>query len=177
MRTFDVVVAVDKQRGIGRKGELPWKLPADMEYFKNLTGVSTTPGKRHAVIMGRKTWESLPDAYRPLPNRLNVVLTTQESLDVAEGVLVANRFGAALGLLQVQEDIDRVFVIGGGVLYAEALQHEACGELYVTHVGQEFECDVFFPDFADDYEVKLAESPCSEGDLTFQWVVYKKKEA
>ena len=75
-RPFHVVVAATKdEMGIGLDGALPWRLPKDMAYFKSITSQVDEPGARNAVVMGRKTWESIPAKFRPLPGRLNVVLS------------------------------------------------------------------------------------------------------
>jgi dihydrofolate reductase/thymidylate synthase len=76
--SFSIVVAMDSQQGIGKNNNLPWSLSADLTHFKSLTTTVTHLQKRNAVIMGRKTWNSLPTAFRPLPNRLNIVITRQE---------------------------------------------------------------------------------------------------
>ena len=73
--TYQLVVAATRKLGIGKAGTMPWKLPGDMAYFKELTSKTADAGKQNAVIMGRKTWESIPPKFRPLPNRVNVVLT------------------------------------------------------------------------------------------------------
>ncbi len=76
-KAFALVVAATKSWGIGRQGVLPWRLPADMAFFRKLTSCTTDPNKRNAVIMGRKTWESIPLKFKPLPQRTNIVLTSQ----------------------------------------------------------------------------------------------------
>lgn len=73
--TFQIVVAATRKLGIGKGGTMPWKLPGDMAYFKELTSRTADPAKQNAVVMGRKTWESIPPKFRPLPGRVNVVLT------------------------------------------------------------------------------------------------------
>ena len=74
-RGFQIVVAATRQLGIGVNGDLPWKVSGDMKYFKELTKVTRDRAKRNAVVMGRNTWESIPEKFRPLPGRLNVVLS------------------------------------------------------------------------------------------------------
>ncbi|HEY9713021.1 MAG TPA: dihydrofolate reductase, partial [Chroococcales cyanobacterium] len=83
---LDLVVAVDLNRGIGRANGLPWRLPKDMKRFRNLTTASTDPHLQNAVIMGRKTWDSIPEKFRPLEGRINIVLTRSRDLQLPEGV-------------------------------------------------------------------------------------------
>lgn len=75
LRTFQLVVAATRKLGIGKGGTMPWRLPSDMAYFKALTSATADPSKANAVVMGRKTWESIPPKFRPLRGRVNVVLT------------------------------------------------------------------------------------------------------
>ena len=120
---------MDRNRLIGRDNALPWRLPADLAHFRNIT-----MGK--PVVMGRKTFESIG---RPLPGRTNIVLT--RSLDFsAEGVLVADSLESALDLAG---DAAEVFVIGGGAVYEQALPQAQ--RLYLTLVDDEFEGDAWFP--------------------------------
>ena len=93
-KPVSIVVACTKEGGIGKGGQLPWKLPGDMAYFKRVTTDTegAPPDVRNAVIMGRKTWESIPQKFRPLPGRLNVVLTrsSASTLGLPEGVMVSS---------------------------------------------------------------------------------------
>ena len=107
---------MDLGRGIGCAGQLPWKLSGDMKYFKDLTSEVTASGCKNAVIMGRKTWESIPSKRRPLPDRINVVITRDSGYQLPEGVLAAFSLDEALELLQ-QFKVERCFVIGGGEIY------------------------------------------------------------
>lgn len=83
MRKFDVVVAAASNRGIGLQGTLPWKLPSEMARFKSLTSYAEDPTKRNAVIMGYNTWLAIPEKFRPLQNRLNVVLSRSKKKEYA----------------------------------------------------------------------------------------------
>lgn len=125
-RTYQVVVAATENLGIGKGGKLPWRLPSDIKFFKNITITTSDPGKRNAVLMGRKTWESLPAEHRPLPGRLNVVLTRSGSFDIAtvENVIICGSITSALELLAASPyclSIEKVFVIGGGEILRFAL--------------------------------------------------------
>lgn len=118
-RSYQVVVAATGDMGIGKDGKLPWKLPSDLKFFKDITLSTFDSGKKNAVIMGRKTWESIPPEYRPLCGRLNVVLTRSRSFDIAtaENVLMCGSLSSALELLAASPyclSIEKVFVIGGG---------------------------------------------------------------
>ena len=83
MKPFSIIVAFDSQYGIGKNGQLPWSLPSDLKHFKEITTAVTDPAKKNAVIMGRKTWESLPEKFRPLPGRVNMVLSQRGELKSA----------------------------------------------------------------------------------------------
>lgn len=118
-RTYQVVVAATQDMGIGQDGKLPWKLPGDLKFFKDITVTTSDPNKKNAVMMGRKTWESIPPQFRPLPGRLNVVLTRSENSDVAASpnVILCGSISSALKLLAEPPysfSIETVFLIGGG---------------------------------------------------------------
>ena len=100
LRPFSVVVAACKQtRGIGAGGKLPWRLRGDMQYFKQLTRSTRNASKRNAVIMGRKTWQSIPEKLRPLADRLNVVISASLSRsDVPDSVVLAGSLEDALSM-------------------------------------------------------------------------------
>ena len=145
MKHFSIVVAMDDQNGIGKQGRLPWHLPADLKHFKEITTKVIGTAKHNAVIMGRKTWGSLPEKFRPLPSRVNVVLTSDKNFQIPDGVLVFNSFDQALKELSHNKEVGDIFVIGGAQLYAQIIDHPQCARLYVTLVQGSFACDVFFP--------------------------------
>lgn len=144
---FSIVVAVDINRGIGRNNALPWHLPGDLKHFKELTGTAPD-GKRNAVIMGRKTWDSLPAKFKPLPRRLNIVLSRQADLNLPGDCLQAHSLDEALELCDKSSQLSEAYVIGGAQLYALALKHPLLKRVYVTEINADFQCDCFFPDYA-----------------------------
>lgn len=149
-RTYQVVVAATRDMGIGKDGKLPWRLPSDLKYFKSITLTTIDSAKKNAVIMGRKTWESIPAEHRPLPGRLNVVLTRSGSFDIAtaENVIICGSMSSALDLLASSPyclSIKKVFVIGGGQIFREALNASACDAIHITEIETPFECDTFMP--------------------------------
>jgi dihydrofolate reductase len=178
MRPFDIVVAVDSRHGIGKNGALPWQLPGDMAFFRKLTTGIHAPGKRNAVVMGRKTWESIPPRFRPLKDRLNVVITRQPSLTVPSGVIVAESLDDALSAAD-REDIEGVFLIGGGAVYTEAVGHPSLQRIYWTEVRADFGCDTFFPRLSEDFvhmRQQDSEVLCENG-IEYVFTVYERKTA
>lgn len=146
MREFSLIVAVHfPSMGIGCNGALPWKIPEDMARFQAITSAAAA-GKVNAVIMGRKTWGSIPAKFRPLKGRKNVVLSrSPEALELPEGTARASSLSQALE--QLGDDVDQVFIIGGEALYREALASSSCRGVHLTEVQGTLprECDAFFP--------------------------------
>src|ERR1700733_8764651 len=168
MRPFSIIVAFDSQYGIGKAGQLPWHLPADLKHFKEITSTVTNSAKKNAVIMGRKTWDSLPPKFRPLPGRVNMVLSKEGKLNLPSGVLSSSSLENALTQLS-SPDIESVFVIGGAQIYAHAMEHPLCQKLYVTHVQGEYGCDAFFPPISRQFIPISASENLKEEGISFQF--------
>ncbi|NVK64674.1 MAG: dihydrofolate reductase [Flavobacteriales bacterium] len=164
-----LIVAMDLDRGIGKNNDLMWHLPSDMRFFKE-----TTSG--HIVVMGRKNYESIPEKYRPLPNRENVVLTRNESY-VAEGCEVFHSLEAFLN--HYESETERtVFIIGGGEIYRQALELDAVEEMYISHINHSYGADTFFPAFdLKNWNVEsILEQPKDDRhDASFTVLRYTKK--
>ena len=175
MKTFCLVVAVDTALGIGKDGRLPWHLPADLAHFKELTTVTDSSSLKNAVIMGRKTWESIPEKFRPLPKRMNIILTRNKSLTFPQGVLKAENLNDALNVINKRKkDIESVYVIGGAEVFQEALSHPQCGKIYMTHILNRFDCDVFFPEFRQMFEESLQSPHFTENSVPYYFAVYQR---
>src|SRR5258706_657500 len=113
---FDIVVAADLDWGIGKDNGLPWpKLRGDLRHFKRTTSTAS-PGKRNAIVMGRKTWQSKEVGCAPLPNRLNVVVS-HEAFEVPTGVVAARTLDEALGV----PEVENIFIVGGAGLILDAI--------------------------------------------------------
>ncbi|KAF1039771.1 MAG: Dihydrofolate reductase [Herbaspirillum frisingense] len=155
-----IVVATDLNNGIGINNTLPWRLPEDLAHFKR-----TTSG--HAILMGRKTFESIG---RPLPNRRNIVITRNTGWQ-HEGVETAASLQAAAALTGAEP----AFVIGGAQIYAEALP--LVNRLIVTRIEQAFDCDAFFPALeADAWKETARESYRSEtSGFNYAFVTYERR--
>lgn len=184
-RSFVVIVAATAgSLGIGRNGTLPWRLAGDMAHFKRVTTTTISPGKVNAVIMGRKTWESIPVRFRPLKDRQNIVLSrnpaAKEDFLLPDDVLVAGSLDEALALLSrapLTRGVDRVFVIGGESVYAEAVASELCEKVFLTSVkaqDERFEdCDVHFPALAPEiYKLARKGDLHEEGAVTYSFDEY-----
>lgn len=140
-----IVAMSEKDRVIGLDGDLPWKLAADMRRFKEITTGNT-------VVMGRKTWESIPEKFRPLPNRKNIVLTRQpdylgmvpDTVGISPSLEDALSAHKALASSPMAEEWGDLFIIGGSSVYARGL--EVADRLYVTFVDYDGPGDTIFPE-------------------------------
>lgn len=146
---------------IGNNNTLPWHLPEDMAHFKRCT-------MGCPVIMGRKTWDSLPAKFRPLPGRLNVVVTRQTDWQ-AIGAVVANSLEAACAACPTEST---AWVIGGAELYAQALA--LAGTAVVTEIDADFAGDALAPRFGPEWREVARESHLSSAGLGYSFVTYQK---
>jgi len=174
MKPFSIIVAMDEKNGIGRNNSLPWRLSGDMKHFKEVTTKSEDFTKQNAVLMGRLTWDSLPEKFRPLPQRKNIVLTRAKDHHFPKEVRVAQDFEEALNSLDDTSDIEQVFIIGGGQIFNMAIRHKACQRLYVTRLKGDFQCDIFFPSIPSSFKIVDESSWSSEGVIQFRFCQYAK---
>ena len=160
--TLSLIAAVARDGGIGRRNELLWQEREDQQHFRRVT-------MGCPVVMGRKTWESLPPRFRPLPGRRNVVLTRDAAWQ-AKGAERAASLADALALLA---DAPKVFVIGGAQVYAEALPR--ADELVLTEIDAVFDADAFFPDWPRTAFDEVSSEPRTAGDGTpYRFVTYRR---
>jgi dihydrofolate reductase / thymidylate synthase len=181
MKNFSVIVAATASTfGIGKNGDLPWKLAGDMAFFKRQT-VTSVPLKKNVVIMGRKTWESLPAKFRPLAQRINVVLSRnpmiRKQLSLPENVIVANSLDEALHTLdstELKDEIDQIYIIGGESIYKEAIASSHCSKIYLTQVDTDVpDLDTFFPLIpAHRFKQTMRSAPIVEKDLKYRFTEY-----
>lgn len=133
-----IIAATAENKALGKNNDLVWDLPADMQFFKDTT-------RGHAVITGRRNYESIPEKYRPLKGRTNIVVSNNPNYP-APGAVVVTDLQNALQVAESQGESE-VFIIGGGQIYALALEENVVDKMYLTHVHGEFDADVFFPHF------------------------------
>lgn len=127
-----IIAAVAQNNCIGQENKLPWHIPEDLKNFKRLT-------TNKIVLMGRKTWESIPEKFRPLPQRTNIVISRQKNLIVPNGVQLFSSIDEAISAHQNEE----VFVIGGAEIYNQAMP--LASRLFITEVNKIVAGDTFFP--------------------------------
>ncbi|CAG8456253.1 3982_t:CDS:2 [Paraglomus brasilianum] len=195
---YALIVATTPNWGIGLNNDLPWKLKTDMSYFTRVTkrvhGISpedTSKTIRNAVVMGRKTWDSIPPKYRPLNERLNVVLSRSGSVVSLESPnLSFTSLSESIRHLTSLPDIFRIYIVGGSHIYREAIESPNCTHILLTRVYRQFECDTFFPEIDENiYEQAehedlvrfvgedVPKGRLSENGLEFEFLLYVRKRS
>lgn len=165
---FSIIGGVDDKLGIGKNNDLPWRLGGDLRYFAKIT----IGAGNNAVLMGRNTWISLPEKFRPLPGRLNAVLSPENDLDLPPGVLWFPSFDAAFEDLG-KRNLDEIFVIGGAGPFAEGLKRPECNKLYLTRVSGDFGCDRFFSPLPERFKLVSESSEQEENGIKYRFTVYE----
>ncbi|MGB3070225.1 MAG: dihydrofolate reductase [Ottowia sp.] len=146
---------------IGKNGVMPWHLPEDLAHFKRTT-------LNHPVIMGRKTWDSLPPRFRPLPGRTNIVITRQTTWR-EEG---AQRASSLQEALEHCAGAERVWVIGGAQIYAHALA--LADEIVATEIDADFEGDAYAPVLDESWQAVARDNLTAANNLRLSFVTYRK---
>lgn len=163
MPTISLIAAVADNLAIGYKKQIPWYLPADLKHFKEITS-------GHTLIMGKRTFESLPNG--PLPNRKNIVMTTMLTEGVVEGYFEADSIDDAL---ELSSNAEKVFIIGGSAIYKQFIEYAQT--MYITWVHGQFEADTYFPevDFSKWDEVSRVDHPADEkNQCPYSFVEYRR---
>lgn len=133
---ISLIACIDEQYGIGCNNQLPWDLPEDLRHFKKITS-------GHPIVMGRKTFESIG---KPLPNRSNIILTTEQAFHTPQSCFSYNSIKSFLESDWIKEEKE-IFIIGGSSIYQQFLP--IADRLYLTKIHHTFECDAFFPPFSE----------------------------
>ena len=166
---INIIVAYCKNRGMGINNKLPWMISKDLKRFK----IFTMGNGNNGVIMGRKTWESLP--FRPLPRRKNIVLSRTMEVTTSNCIVKRN-LEDALDYTN-KNKLNSTWIIGGGEIYDEALKSNYVNNVYVTEIKEDFECDVFFSELPDHYDLRYQSnwnlSKSIQCDCTFRYLHYK----
>ena len=173
---MNIICAMDSKNGIGINNSLPWHIEDDMKYFKKVTEKVNQDGKKNAIIMGRKTWDSIPSKYRPLKNRLNIVLSRLNK-ECKGADLVTNNIELAISYIKQNNTIDQTFIIGGSEIYNEFMKDEnkiKIDKIYVTHIHKKFNCDKFFPEIGSKYILEDISNLKKSNEIPYKFAVYKK---
>lgn len=146
----NLIVAYDLKRGIGSQGQMAWNLTDDLKRFRE----TTTQPHKNCVIMGRKTWDSLPEKFKPLPNRINIILSSSLALEVdiqfqnQEQTYVCKSWDdvdTLCDFLNRDKHITECFIMGGAEIYRSAMERYPIHRYYLTHVFNTHQCDTFLP--------------------------------
>jgi dihydrofolate reductase len=161
---INIIVAVDRKLAIGCNNKLLARIKPDMEYFKRVTANSV-------IVMGYNTYMSFPK--RPLPNRINIVLTSKDI--ELEGAQVVSSIEGLLNTLESYKNEKEIYILGGGSVYRQLMPYAE--SLYITHIFDSFEADTFFPEINDEWEI---ESVTADKENLFHehphvFAVYKRK--
>lgn len=159
MILISMIVAIGKRRELGKENKLMWHIPADMKRFRQIT-------VNHAVIMGRKTYESIG---RPLPKRTNIIVTRDINFK-AEDCIVVHSLEEAIEVGKTYER-EELFIIGGAQIYTQGLKYAQ--RLYLTLVDGEFDADAFFPDYLEFKKV-VSEEKGEENGFRYTFVTLEK---
>jgi dihydrofolate reductase len=170
---FALVVAHDQQLGIGKDNQLPWKISGDMSHFRQLTTKVTEANRKNIVIMGRKTWQSIPQKFRPLPRRYNIVLTSDCQSKGDESTFFCGNFDQALKLIG-EMSFENCFVIGGGQVYRQALLIEQFDLIYATQIEGDFQCDTTLPDYRKNFALISQSQVHEESPYRYQFNLYRR---
>ncbi|MBL7856718.1 MAG: dihydrofolate reductase [Cyclobacteriaceae bacterium] len=163
---ISLIAALSENNVIGKNNDLPWHLPDDMKYFMQTT-------KGHHCIMGRKNYESIPEKFRPLPNRTNIVVTRQQHFH-APGCIVVHSLEHALTLAEKNGE-QEVFIIGGSDIYGLGMPH--AHRLYLTEIKTSLEGDTFFPSYKKNEWKEVSRKHHTTDDrhiFSFDFVLYEK---
>ena len=164
MARINIIVATTENGVIGNNNDLPWYLPTDLKSFKSIT-------ENHIVVMGRKCWESIPDKFRPLTNRLNIVLSREVGYK-AKGALVYNNINSVINDYRLNDK--DIFIIGGGQIYKESFG--LADTLYLTEIKGDVKGDTFLKGYnKDDWELIDKSNIVSENGFEFTFNKYKSK--
>ncbi len=176
---FSIILAVDEKNWIWKDNNLAWKISADMKYFKDITSKTTDLAEMNAVVMWRKTRESIPSKYRPLSQRLNCILSRAIKNDdigspIDDFVLYFNSIERCLSELESKENVENIFIIGWANLYNQVLDNPMLDKIYLTKVKWDYDCDVFFEGVPDNFIVESYTDWEVENGIKYSFWVYKK---
>ncbi len=179
MKNFSIILATDKNNWIWKNNNLCWRLSEDLKHFKNITSKTKDLAKLNAVIMWRKTWESIPSKFRPLPDRINCILSRSLKYEdinskIDNFVLHFNDFNHCLKELNKKENVENIFLIWGWSLYNQFITHPKLEKIYLTKVLDNFDCDTFFDWIPENFVLEDYTDDFEENWIKFRFEQYKR---
>ena len=175
---FKIVVAYDSSRGIGNNNELPWDIPEDIRHFKELTLCVKNENKKNVVIMGRNTYESIHQKYRPLKDRINIVLSrSMKPVENIENLIILDSINKVLDYINKnKKKIETSYVIGGESIYKQLLDRHLISDIYATEIKRVCKCDTFFPiveNYIEEHQVSYYSTDYKTNcNISFNFIHY-----
>lgn len=169
-----MILATDDKGGIGKEWKLPWHLPSDLKFFKEITTTTLSSKKKNLVVMWRKTWDSLPEKVKPLPWRENIILSKDPNYKAPEGVKAYNDISLIIKEYSERQDIETLFIIWGASIYADALKREIVDKIYLTKIIGDFNCDTFFTWVPGNYKLEGMSDTLQDNGIMYQWHTYER---
>lgn len=181
MKKFNIIVAYSKNKGIGYNNTLPWpKIKKDMSRFVNITTNTSNKEKINAVIMGRKTWDSIPDKFRPFKNRLNIIISGNPLIKEYEKkhntVKVFDSFESAHKYTSFDNNIETIYAIGGEQLYGSTINNNNLDKIIVTELDLDCKADKFFPDFDQHKFSVIEDEQFTENNINMRFKTFKNQQ-
>ncbi|MAH80847.1 MAG: dihydrofolate reductase [Rickettsiales bacterium] len=177
MKKIALIVAHDLNKGIGKDNDLVWHCPEDMAHFKSITTKTLSSNKKNLVLMGRKTWESIPEKFKPLPNRINMVLTRDKNAFFHPDVIVVNSIENALETydrLYSSGAVEAFYCIGGSQLYKTMISSPSVTQLHITLIHSSFDVDCYFPEYKQHYQIQTKGDILESKSVKYQFFTYSK---
>ena len=179
-KKINIILALDEKNGLWKDWDLAWKIKEDMQYFKDISVWEWE--KQNAVIMWRKTWNSIPKKYRPLKDRKNIVLSRKKSRETLQCLSTENQeiyfsdFNVAIKKIFQDENIWEIFIIWWAEIYNLALKNKFLDKIYLTRVKWDFSCDVFVDFKEEEFElIENSDWKQTKKGIEFRFEVYKRK--
>ena len=180
LKKYSIIIAVDEKHGIWKNGELAWSIKEDMHHFKALTTTTKSKKKKNAVIMGRKTWESIPKKFQPLPWRINCILSSSYDFNpqvIDDNTWGFNSFEECHKYISKLKEIESIFIIGWSYLYNLVLDKPCLENIYLTRVYGDFSCDVFFSDIPENFKIVKSSEKKKQWDISYQMFHYRNSRS
>jgi dihydrofolate reductase len=172
---ISLIVACDTKGGIAKDGQIPWHYPQELTYFSKTTTKTKDPTKINAIIMGRKTWDSLP--RKPLPHRVNIIISRYKNTDGSPNEIWVQSIAEAIEYVKSNSQIEDVYVIGGESIYSYVINnhYSHIQRLYYTEIHNDFQCDQFFPIELFENQPQFTKSVTTNSFPEFTYHVYENK--